>query len=218
MRRTKFTGVVLAVATLAVWAVCLAVKSNEEPALLPTALIVYDGERKESPANPSGWMPDGQIRLSLDPAAKEEIDNHTNHYCHVEGQWDDAHSWMAVAYFWRDGSFDKKTYVNVKEKLAVKDNDKVFLKFRARSRKASVIQFKVGSMPEDSIRFGEMTDFIQLAPEWTEYKIDLSKADLTKCRTPFIWSTNQEAGEKSHDTKAFEFDLDEIQFVVIRAK
>lgn len=90
------------------------------------------------------------------------------------------------------------------------------LTFWARSNENARIEFKAGGITglyPDSLQPARSTGFVNLSPEWQQYSIDLTGADLSYVIGGFLWATNwAENGLGVDNPRPLVFYLDDIRF------
>src|SRR5947208_3213641 len=86
----------------------------------------------------------------------------------------------------------RKTNDNAIKGLMVSDyfgpgDDRIVVRFWARSPDGARAQFKVGGGDGDSFEFAAETEWIALGEAWKQYEIDVTKEDLSALRFAFVW-------------------------------
>jgi hypothetical protein len=162
---------------------------------LPLAVYV-DGE--PSPWVPSGWM-GGFDALTLDPESK--VSPHTGDTC-LEVVYDAPGMWVGVA--WQHPANDWGEQPGGYDLTGAKK-----LTFWARGKEGGErIDFGLGLIGSDKpypdTAKAELKG-VKLKGEWKRYTIDLDDLDLTRIKTPFVWTL---AGRG----RALTFYLDDIRF------
>ena len=160
-------------------------------------LAVYaDGEPR--PWVPSGWMGGFDV-LTLDPESK--ISPHSGDTC-LEVVYDAPGMWVGVA--WQHPANDWGEQPGGYDLTGAKK-----LTFWARGKEGGErIDFGLGligsDMPYPDTAKAELKG-VKLKREWKHYTIDLDDEDLTRVKTPFVWTL---AGRG----RALTFYLDDIRF------
>jgi hypothetical protein len=186
------------------------VEQNTTKNTVENKYYVYDEKIYNFP--PGTWMPDGAIEISQD--LENENNPYQDKFCYHVNINLEKNDWVAVA-FLAGGTLEPVATVDVFEALKAKPGDSIVLTFYARSMNNSVLQFKVGGFPKDSIKFAAKTDWIQLDPTWKQISIDLTGKDLSAVRAALIWVIDRKHNKTYKDRKP-EFDLDEIYFTKVR--
>ncbi len=164
---------------------------------LKLPVVVY-GDGATSPWAHSGWM-GGYDALSID--AESTVSPHSGETC-FEVLYDAPGMWVGVAWQhpandWGDqpGGFDLTGATK--------------LTFWARGEEGGEkVDFAVGILDTNKEFFDTAKAELKgkkLKTEWKQYSIDLKKQDLTRIKTPFVWTL---AGRG----RSVRFYLDDIQF------
>jgi hypothetical protein len=162
---------------------------------LPVA-VYADG--KSQPWVPSGWM-GGFDALTMDPESK--VSPHSGETC-LEVLYDAPGMWVGVA--WQHPANDWGELPGGFDLTGAKK-----LTFWARGKEGGEkIDFGVGILGSDKeyhdTAKAELKG-VKLKKEWKRYTIDLDDADLTRIKTPFVWTL---AGRG----RSLTFYLDDIHF------
>jgi hypothetical protein len=168
-----------------------------QPARIKFPVAVY-ADGMSQPWAPSGWMGD---HGSLTMNAEAEENPHSGETC-LEFRYDNPGMWVGVA--WQDPANDWGDQPGGFDLTGAKK-----LVFWARGAEGGEkLDFAVGLIGSDK----EYPDTlkaerkgVKLKKEWKQYTIDLDGEDLTRVKTPFVWSLGGRG-------RPVTFYLDDIRF------
>lgn len=191
--------------------------ASAPPPTSSTAFDIYtDFDSLSNHFIPSGWM--GDIGdLSVDPASTDQPYSGTTSIRIVYTMQGNQSSctpapckWAGI--YWQSPEGNWGTVPNAGYDLRAYNR----LTFWARSETPVTIEFKVGGISGthgDSLQPARSMDFVTLTPQWQQYTIDLTGADLSYIIGGFVWATNwdQNAAHAANGTPLV-FYLDDIRF------
>lgn len=159
---------------------------------------------------PTGWMPDGR---GLAQEVRCEDGPHAGKYC-VRSQYrPQENSWAGIG--WElDGQWNPNRKLDLFAKLQARPGDRIVLRFWARSKDRAWVKFIAGGGNGDSVReaITSKPEWVQLAPDWTRYEIDLTGKDLSGVVQAFACFLERDRNGGA-GKGPLQWDLDEIYFV-----
>ena len=196
---------------------------------LAEELYVYNEDDESHFWAPDGYMPDGD-GVIYEEVSAEECGKESG-MC-IKVGFDAIGTEVAKAsqgwagIYWLPSEGWDGPGINVQKALDIQEGDTVKLTFYAKGIEGGEkVKFQVGGVKvkdkdkvKASIKSPKTTKevWVELAPTWKEYTIDLSGKDLSNVIGGFCWVTNKAKNPKKSREGIVWFFLDEIKYEVIK--